>query len=86
MYIPPKLDRDQLRVLEAIDQRGVVRGRDLVRFAGFEKPAQLLDAVGVLLQNELIDVSGDAYDEKGILSAVFSTRPSANTAVKYALS
>ena len=85
MFLPPDLQPDELNVLETIDRRGVVRGRDLFRLCGMSRPAELVSPIQTLLKNELIDVTGNARDEKGILSAVFSTRPSADAAVKFTL-
>ena len=85
MYVPPELDEVEVRVLRAIERKGMARGRELFRHAELKSPGDLIEPINKLLKYDLIDSAGDTYDEKDIAFAVFSVRPSAKSAVKYVI-
>jgi hypothetical protein len=74
------------RILQVIDEEGVIRGSVLRRRARVENPAELLEAVLKLLDQRLIAVSGGVADERSMQEAYFSPVPSTRGLVKEAVS
>lgn len=81
----PRLKGDDIRVLQAISGGGIVRGAELMRRMGYTNAQQLMAPVRDLLKHDLIEISGNPFDEQQILSAVFSTKPSKSAFVQHTL-
>jgi len=76
MQAPPQLGEHALRVLRVILANKVVRGADLMRRSGLRDPGELHSAVKQLLDNDLIEVTGNVFDVSAIPLATFGFRPS----------
>lgn len=85
MEAPPDLTEEDVRILNIVNQQGMVRGSALMRRARLKRPNALRKAVAGLLKTGLIEASGNIHDDKEIRYAVFSTRPSKRQAVQHTL-
>ena len=67
-------------VLRAVLERKLVRGGELLKYASFDKPADLVEPIRNLLKLRLLDASGLSAepDADSIMFATFSSRPSLN--------
>jgi DNA-binding MarR family transcriptional regulator len=74
MYIP-ELTYNSKHVLQLIKDHGVCTGRQLVSETGLT-PEDLVEAVKLLLKNDLISASGGTYSVNEIAQAYFNVRPS----------
>jgi hypothetical protein len=72
----PQLSPEAVRVLRIMLDQTIVRGGDLVRYAGMKQPSELMKPVDELLTQNLIEVSGD-ISEQMLPFATFGIRPSA---------
>ena len=84
MKLPP-LDDNQQRLLREVVGQGIVRGGELMRATGM-KADELITTAKPLLKYDLIEVSGNPFDEEEVMYAVFSVRPSDTEFLKYSLS
>lgn len=71
-----QLNDTERRILQVIDEEGVVRGSVLRRHASITDSTALLSAIQHLLDMHLMAVSGSALDERSMQSAYFSPVPS----------
>ena len=79
------LGGNEMRVLRAIEDGGVMRGNKLRREARVKSRNDFVAAVQRLAELELIAFTGDVSDEKSVLSAHFRPVPSARGMAKRAL-
>jgi hypothetical protein len=71
----PQLSPKAVTVLRLTLDNKMIRGGELMRYAGMSTPSELTEPVNELLSQELIQVSGDISEEM-IPFATFGTRPS----------
>jgi hypothetical protein len=81
--LPPPTE-DEKRILQVVDEEGVIRGSVLRRRARIEAPA-MLQAVRNLVEQQYIAVSGSIADERAMQEAYFSPVPSTRGWVKQAV-
>ena len=73
----PQLSDEARRVLQVLLSRNVITGGELMRYAGFKSLEEFQAPILELMQNELIQVSGDYNNITMLPFAAFSIRPSA---------
>jgi hypothetical protein len=71
------LSEPEQRVLEAILNRSMIGGAELMNHTDMIRPDELIKIVRSLHANNLIEVSGDVLNEKMLPYATFGIRPSA---------
>ena len=79
-----RFDPTAKRVLREIRESGIVSGRDIHTRTSIPY-AELVIAVGKLLEEGLIDAKGNTGDERKIARAHFRFRPSDEAAISKAL-
>jgi len=81
-----QLNETEIRILQAIEDGGVLRGNMVRRRAEIKDPGEMVGAIKHLLDLNLIAASGNTSDGKSVMSAYFSpvpaTRGLARQAVK----
>lgn len=84
---PPLSDLDDTdrRILQVIDEEGVIRGSVLRRRARVQSAADFLPSVQKLLELGLIGVSGSTGDDRAAQEAYFSPVPSTRGLLKQAV-
>ena len=78
----PRLNPDEVRVLQVILDRSIVQGRALMRTSGISEIDKFMAIAINLLKHELIETSGNIFDEDQILNAMFRVMPSVAPYVK----
>lgn len=76
------LDDTDRRVLQVIDEGGVIRGSVLRRRARIQDPDALLQSLRKLIGERLVGVSGSVADEREMQEAYFSPVPSTRGVMK----
>lgn len=80
----PKLTPEAATVLRLTLENKIIRGGELMRYAGMKSPSELVKPVKDLLSQDLIQVSGDISEEM-LPFATFGIRPSDNKYLQFLL-
>ncbi|MEA2936585.1 MAG: hypothetical protein QOG83_1998 [Alphaproteobacteria bacterium] len=81
----PQLSDMEQRLLSAILTHPNIGGAELMRYAGVSRSEDLIQPVRKLQANNLIEVSGDVFNEKMLPYATFGYRPSAKEYLHFVL-
>jgi len=84
MLAIPALSPVAARVLTLVKDRGVLRGQDLLRNVEASEK-ELLAAVLLLQQNDLITLTGDCSTSEGLAKSYLTFRPSAASMAEFAI-
>jgi hypothetical protein len=84
MAAPPALTAEAKTILRLVLERKIIRGGELMRFAGLKNADELVSPVKELMSEGLIQVTGDISDDM-IPFATFGTRPSDQSYLRFVL-